>query len=281
MKTQHLFCREDCIAIEDKYGKHIVYRAFRSPCLTIINESKTFSLHPSELFYHCFYTIDLMKEMSLAEKKGYCHYQLREDLNAYFMEKVENVDEEDIRMAVCLVMQAVAEWFVRLGSECFPLVMLLKEQMNENVTFKLNDAFRHGFRCVEGEEFTQFISVYMESDVWISEEIHALLDDMDDESGCELQSSLQIAEGKKRPVVVALKAIIESWIEDTNGGRPKNIENAINEVLRLAFGVKKYTPVNQTIKPSNDNNFEGSMNRIAEEIAQKIKSFASEKNKKR
>ena len=86
---------------------------------------------------------------------------------------------------------------------------------------------------------------------------------------------------KKRPVVVALKAIIESWIEDTNGGRPKNIENAINEVLRLAFGVKKYTPVNQTIKPSNDNNFEGSMNRIAEEIAQKIKSFASEKNKKR
>ena len=81
---------------------------------------------------------------------------------------------------------------------------------------------------------------------------------------------------------MALKAIIESdWIVDVNGERPKSIEKAVNEILRLAFGEKKKTALLQTIKPSNDIDFEGSMNRIAEELADKIKGFASEKNKKR
>jgi len=281
MKTQHLFCREDCIAIEDKYGKHIVYRAFRTPCQTIANESKTFSLHPSELFYQCFYTIDLMKEMTLAEKKGYCHYLLCEDLNSHFMEKTENANEDEIRMAACLVMQTVAEWLIRLGNEYLPLVILLKKQMTEDVTFRLNDVFRHGFLCIEEKEFTEFISIYMDSDMWISEEIHTLLDAIGDEQISEVRSSLRISEGKKRSVVVTLKAIIESWIEDVDGRRPRNIDKAVNEVLRLAFGVKKHTPINQTIKPTNDFDVEGSMNRIAEELTEKIKSFAKDKKVKR
>ena len=81
---------------------------------------------------------------------------------------------------------------------------------------------------------------------------------------------------------MALKAIIESdWIVDVNGERPKSIEKAVNEILRLAFGEEKKTALSQTIKPSNDIDFEGSMNRIAEELADKIKGFASEKSKKR
>jgi hypothetical protein len=39
--------------------------------------------------------------------------------------------------------------------------------------------------------------------------------------------------------------------------------------------------LSQTIKPSNNIDFEGSMYRIAEELAGKIKGFASEKSKKR
>ena len=96
------------------------------------------------------------------------------------------------------------------------------------------------------------------------------------------EHTLRIADGKKRSVVVALKAIIESdWVEDVNGERPKSIEKAVNEILRLAFGERKNTALPQTIKPSSDIDFEGSMNRIAEELADKIKGFASEKNKKR
>lgn len=282
MKTQHLFCRESSIAIEDKYGKHIVYRAFRSPCLSIANEAKTFSLHPSELFYQCFYTIDLMKEMSFNEKRGYCHYQLQEDLNVHFMEKAQNADEKEIYMAVCMVMQAVAEWLIRLGDEHLQLVMLLKKQMDNEFSIQLNKAFCHGFRCIIEEEFTKFISVYMNSDEWISEEIHMLLDTMDNELRSEVKSTLRIMEGKKRSVVVALKAILESdWVEDVKGERPKNIENAVNEILCSAFGEKKKTSLSQTVIPSNDNDPERSMKRIAEELADKIKGFASGKNKKR
>jgi hypothetical protein len=122
----------------------------------------------------------------------------------------------------------------------------------------------------------------MKSNQCLSEEIHALLDEKEESVQEDPEHTLRIADGKKRSVVVALKAIIESdWIVDVNGERPKSIEKAVNEILRLAFGEEKKTALSQTIKPSNDIDFEGSMNRIAEELADKIKGFASEKSKKR
>jgi hypothetical protein len=123
---------------------------------------------------------------------------------------------------------------------------------------------------------------YMKRNQCLSEEIHAFLDEQDESAQEDSERTLRIADGKKRSVVVALKAIIESdWVEDVNGRRPTNIEKAVNEILRLAFGEKKKTALPQTIKPSSDTDFEGSMNRIAEELADKIKGFASEKSKKR
>ena len=220
--------------------------------------------------------------MSFNENEGYCLYQLRDDLYAHFQAKVENVDTKDLQLAVFIVMQAVAEWLVRSGSQYLVLVGILKEQIDEKVSTKLNILFRHGFKCVNEEEISNFMNRYMDSSECISDEIHTLLDAMDDELNSGIERTLQIADGKKRSVVVALKAIIESdWVEDVNGGRPKNIEKAVNEILRLAFGEKKKTALSQTIKPSSDIDFEGSMNRIAEELADKIKGFASEKGKKR
>ena len=158
----------------------------------------------------------------------------------------------------------------------------MKEKIPGETSLKLNNLFRQGFRCVNEEEATRFMAAYMKNDECLSEEIHALLDEQEEPEQAEAESTLRIAEGKKRSVVVALKAIIESdWVEDVNGGRPKNIEKAVNEILRTAFGEKKKTALSQTVKPSNDLDLEGSMNRIAEELADKIKGFASEKSKKR
>ena len=283
MKIQHLFCSEECEAVEDNYGMHIVYRAFRSPCLAIANEARTFALHPSDLFFQCMFTVDYLKQISYEEKHGYCKYEFREELFNHFKKKAKDADEREITLAVCMVMQAVAEWLIRSGSEYLPLVGILKEQMEASVSLKLNTLFRNGFKCVKETEFTDYMAAYMTSEEeWISEELEHLLYDEKDETWRDPERTLQIADGKKRSVVVALKAILESdWVEDVNGGRPKNIEKAVNEILHLAFGEKKKTALSQTIKPSNDIDFEGSMNRIAEELADKIKGFASEKKKKR
>lgn len=283
MKIQHLFCKEECEAVEDDYGMHIVYRAFRSPCLVVANEAKTFALHPSDLFYHCLFTMDYLKQLSYEEKEGHCKYEFRENLFNHFKKKMKDADEDELTLAVCMVMQAVAEWLIRSGSEYLPLVGILKGQMEANVSLKLNTLFRNGFKCVKETEIADYMAAYMTSDEeWISEELEHLLYDERDETWRDPERTLQIADGKKRSVVVALKAIIESdWIVDVNGERPKSIEKAVNEILRLAFGEKKKTALSQTIKPSNDIDFEGSMNRIAEELADKIKGFASEKSKKR
>ena len=132
-------------------------------------------------------------------------------------------------------------------------------------------------------EIADYMAAYMTSEEeWISEELEHLLYDERDEIWRDSERTLQIADGKKRSVVVALKALIElGWIEEVNGGKPKSIEKAVNEILQSAFGEEKKTALSQTIKPSNDIDFEGSMNRIAEELADKIKGFASEKGKKR
>ena len=280
---QHLFCKEECETVEDEYGHHIVYRAFRSPCLVVANEARTFALHPSDLFFQCLFTMDYLKQISYEEKEGHCKYEFREELYGHFKKKVKGADEGEIALAVCMVMQAVAEWLIRCGSAYLPLVGILKAQMEESVSMRLNTLFRHGFQCVKEKELTDYMAAYMTSEEeWISEELEHLLYDEKDETWKEPESTLRIAEGKKRSVVVALKAIIESdWVEDVKGGRPKNIEKAVNEILQLAFGEKKKTALSQTIKPSNDLDFEGSMNRIAEELADKIKGFASGKKNKR
>ena len=282
MKTQHLFCNDDCKAVEDKYGDHIVYRAFRAPCLSIGRETRTFSIHPSDLFYQCFYTVDKLRSKTANEGKGYCTYELYNELEDYIYQKVSDADDEEVSLAVCTILQAVAEFLIHSGSEFYTLAALVKEKMPEETSLKLNNLFRQGFRCVNEEEATRFMADYMKSDECLTEEIQALLDEQEEPLQAEAESTLRIAEGKKRSVVVALKAIIESdWVEDVNGGRPKNIEKAVNDILRTAFGEKKKTALSQTVKPSNDLDLEGSMNRIAEELADKIKGFASEKNKKR
>ena len=283
MKIQHLFCSEECEAVEDDYGMHIVYRAFRSPCLAVANEARTFALHTSDLFFQCMFTVDYLKQISYEEKQGYCKYEFREVLLGHFKKKAKDADESEITLAVCMVMQALAEWLIRSGSEYLPLAAILKEQMEASVSMRLNTLFRHGFQCVKEKEMADYMAGYMTSEEeWISEELEHLLYDEKDGAWKEPESTLRIAEGKKRSVVVALKAMIESdWVEDVNGGRPKNIEKAINEILRTAFGEKKKTALSQTVKPSNDLDPAGSMNRIAEELADKINGFASEKNKKR
>lgn len=283
MKIQHLFCKEDCEAVEDEYGHHIVYRAFRSPCLVVANEAKTFALHPSDLFFQCMFTVDYLKQLPYEVKEGHCKYELREELLGHFRNQAKDADEGEITLAVCMVMQALAELLLRSRSEFLPLVAILKEQMEASVSMRLNTLFRHGFQCVKEKEMADFMAEYILSDDgWISEDIECLLYGESDEIWKEPDHTLQIAEGKKRSVVVALKAMIESgWVEDVDGGRPKNIEKAINEILRTAFGEKKKTALSQTVKPSNDLDPAGSMNRIAEELADKINGFASEKNKKR
>lgn len=282
MKIQHLFCKEECIAIEDKYGSHIIYRAFRSPCLTIANESKTFSLHPSDLFYQCFYAIDELKSKSSGEQLGYCKYELRADLYAHILEKTENVDAGELELAVCMIMQVVAEWLIRCNNKYLALVWVMKEQMNKEVSLNLNDLFRRGFQCVDEKETIGFMNLYMTNDDCISEDVHTLLGAIGNQSGSKEKSTLQIADDKKRSVVVVLKAILElGWVKDEKSKRPKSIDRAINEILRLAFGEKKDIAISQTVIPSNDINPEKSMNRIAEDLADKIKGFADEKKKKR
>ena len=278
MKTQHLFCNEDCEAVEDKYGNHIVYRSFRAPCLSLGREARTFSIHPSDLFYQCFYTIDELKSKSANEGEGYCMYELYNELEDYVYRKVQGADEEEVRLAVCAMLQAIAEFLIHSGN--LLMAEQLKEQMPGEISLKLNHLFRQGFRCVDQEEATRFMTGYMKSDQCLSEEIHALLDEQEEPPKAEAESTLRIAQGKKRSVVVALKAILElDWVKNVNGEKPNNIDKAINEILRLAFGEEKHTAIAQTVKPSHDFDPEGSMNRIAEELAEKIKRFASEKGK--
>lgn len=279
MEIQHLLNKQRCKDVEESYGINIVYQAFRSPCLAVANEAKTFALHPADLFYECMWSIDYLKQISYEEKEEYFNDFLESTIK-HFKKEVKNVDEDEIALAVCMVMQALAEWLIRSGNEFLPLVKILKEQMGTSVSLKLNTLFQHGLQCVKEKEIADYMAAYMTSeDDWISEELEYLLYGMEFDELCrDPEHSLHIADGKKRSVVVALKAILESdWVVDVNGKRPKNIEKIINEILQSTFSEKKKTYLSQTVIPSNDNDPQKSMNHIAKELSKIIKSFATEK----
>ena len=97
---------------------------------------------------------------------------------------------------------------------------------------------------------------YLQGERLISEEIDSLLESMDGDSGMEnpsvAPSSIRIAPRKKTSVLTVLNAMYKAgWFTDVDGKPLKNRDEALNDILRNAFGTDKDTAISQTLNPSN------------------------------
>jgi len=88
-----------------------------------------------------------------------------------------------------------------------------------------------------------------------------------------VQSSIRIAPNKKSSVVLLLDAMQKSgWFVGVDN-KKVNRDNAVNEILKFAFGEKKDTAIAQLLKPSGNIDNESRIRRIIEEIIDELKKY--------
>jgi len=286
-----LFRKEERVAVEDKYADTLLYDALAGTCRRLMNGAEKFRLHPSELFYQTFVTLDWLKGKPLDKQKAYCNDELWDELYDYlcFEKGIKDADE-DVRLAICCIMQAVAELLIRSKDGRYTMIAAsLKRQIEHHVpdvVTMLDREFRRGFGSIDADELGSTICEYQEGDELYSVEIDKMLDALDDdkhevaEAGSK-HTHIRIANKKMTSVLTVLNAMYKAgWFVDENGQPLTNRDDALNEILQAAFN-DNCNHIAQLLKPSNsikDNKQELLLRRLLDEkdMEQFIRDLVSE-----
>lgn len=277
MRTKNLFSKEEREAVEDKYRDNLLYRAFATPSLKISNESNSFALSTADLFYQCFYIIDNLRGLDKDGREAYCQYTLRDELENHLKDKIDDDSGEDIDNAVSLIIQAVAEFFLRSSDNSYlATILILKERIKPDKSIIMDEHFRHGFKCVNNEEVQNYIIKYLQGDEYLSDDINDIIDVVEKEEDDlvnVVQSTIRIAPNKKSSVVLLLDAMQKSgWFVGVDN-KKVNRDKAVNEILKFAFGEKKDTAIAQLLNPSGNIDNESRIRRIIEEIIGELQKY--------
>ncbi|MBM0153929.1 hypothetical protein [Segatella copri] len=226
-----------------------------------MNDAKEIKLHPTELYYLAFCVIDSMKGQSTSQAEFYSKDEAWYDYDEVLRDIYGGDSDHERHSALALIIQTCAEWLLRSRDMSrLGIVSNLKLQIayhiSEEFSQRLDEEFRRGFCCVDEEEFAGLVYDYLQGERLISEEIDSLLDSMDGDAGMEnpsvAPSSIRIAPRKKTSVLTVLNAMYKAgWFTDVDGNTLKNRDEALNDILRNAFGTDKDTAISQTLNPSN------------------------------
>lgn len=248
-------------ALEEKLADDSMFRSIRGTCLRVMNDAKEIKLHPTELYYLAFCVIDSMKGQSTSQAEFYSKDEAWYDYDEVLRDIYGGDSDYERHSALALIIQTCAEWLLRSRDMSrLGIVSNLKLQIayhiSEEFSQRLDEEFRRGFCCVDEEEFAGLVYDYLQGERLISEEIDSLLDSMDGDAGMEnpsvAPSSIRIAPRKKTSVLTVLNAMYKAgWFTDVDGNTLKNRDEALNDILRNAFGTDKDTAISQTLNPSN------------------------------
>lgn len=248
-------------ALEEKLADDCMFRSIRGTCLRVMNDAKEIKLHPTELYYLAFCVIDSMKGQSTSQAEFYSKDEAWYEYDEVLRDIYGGDSDHERYSALALIIQTCAEWLLRSRDMSrLGIVPNLKLQIayhiSEEFSRRLDEEFRRGFCCVDEEEFAGLVYDYLQGERLISEEIDSLLDSMDGDAGMEnpsvAPSSIRIAPRKKTSVLTVLNAMYKAgWFTDVDGNPLKNRDEALNDILRNAFGTDKDTAISQTLNPSN------------------------------
>ena len=248
-------------ALEEKLADDSMFRSIRGTCLRVMNDAKEIKLHPTELYYLAFCVIDRMKGQSTSQAEFYSKDEAWYEYDEVLRDIYGGDSDQERHSALALIIQTCAEWLLRSRDMSrLGIVSNLKLQIayhiSEEFSRRLDEEFRRGFCCVDEEGFTGLVYDYLQGERLISEEIDSLLDSMDGDAVMEnpsvASSSIRIAPRKKTSVLTVLNAMYKAgWFTDVDGNTLKNRDEALNDILRNAFGTDKDTAISQTLNPSN------------------------------
>ena len=284
-----LFKPNERLLVEEKFLDTAAYEFLKGACersmnegcneglahgegkLLVHGESKA-RLHPAELFYQCFIILDTLKCKSPTLRVAYCNERVWDELLGYFRDNGFSWPLAELHLIIGCIMQGAAELLLRAGREHLSEVAALKRQIQRHAPLSgraLDQAYRSSLRSMDEEKLVCMMDGYMEAEEKMySDDINALLDELEKtevssekytsgeyEVSAASVSSVRIARQKKTSVLVVLNAMFKAgWFVAEDGSELKNRDVALNDVLRHAFAIDKYTAISQTINPSNNIN---------------------------
>lgn len=217
----------------------------RSVALHVLNESTTFGLHPADVFYHAFVTIDLIRSSEPNERAHYCACELWDDMYFEFMEVDDNKD--DVARAVALVMIYVSDLLASSDSpHAVTPAGILTRQVDRHVVGvgdKLEQLFSRQLDHYQ-DELKVFMQDYLSSDRMISEEIERLIDEAHASAASgEVKTIVEDSGIRFKGNLTALMYVLEAmhkagWFTDAEGKSIRSKDKVIRSIMKHAFGIE-------------------------------------------
>lgn len=254
-----LFRWEEREALEEEESDNLIFETFKGTWQRVSANHKEFKLHYTECFYLTLYVIDKMKGKSLNKAKAYCLDDVWQELANYLCDELSyQTETEDLRYAVCVVLQSVAEIYLRANQPKYVSIVTALKQVilskKDIDTTHFDGEFRRAFRAAsiaDKEAFAQAVNDYLTSDTLLSEEIeHYFIDSVECDKqpsavAADQPSPVTIANRKKSTVIFALMALYRGGCFQTDLNRDQTIE----EILHRAFDIEKKGNISQILNP--------------------------------
>ena len=275
---KYLFRKEEREAVEDKFCDELVFEAMRVPCQAMMNEAKTFAMHPSELFYHVLFTIDDIRSRTLVAAQRYCDKALWDDILSDIRDKAEYCDQEEVNRVVGMILYGTAMVLIWSGKPAYTSISgVLMKQVEAHVpdyADKMSKRFNDGFSIPDATALRQSITDYLESERQISAEIEEVMDEIPLASvkapTISEPVTIGLAKGKETSVLVVLEAMYKAgWLVDADKKPLTNRDEALKQIMKNAFG-KDNTNVSQLLGSVKNRNKAKGKQSIFDELLEQI-----------
>lgn len=176
---QYRLRRHEKEALKRQYKDNVIYKAFAAPCKKYEAQPKGFKLSPEELFWECMMVLDYIKESP---------EDARFQLQNFWNEKVvdyedlsSNVSRDDIEVAANMVTMCVAICLNGLDLSLYNTltsVLICQLRGEEPSIIEMRECFTANIYRLDEDKFYSAVAEYMDSDVFESEDIEGLLEDL-------------------------------------------------------------------------------------------------------
>ena len=176
---QYRLRRHEKEALKRQYKDNVIYKAFAAPCKKYEAQPKGFKLSPEELFWECMMVLDDIKESPEDAR-----FQLQDFWNEKVVDYEDlsgNVPRDNIEVAANMVTMCVAICLNGLDLSLYNTltsVLICQLRGEEPSIIEMRECFTANIYRLDEDKFYSAVAEYMDSDVFESEDIEGLLEDL-------------------------------------------------------------------------------------------------------
>lgn len=206
--------------IKDRYSNHLFYRLANLSCKRFESQMKSFRFSPEDVFVEALNVLDDLKEPQ-ANLDDACN-TMWDDLYCRFRDRGEDLPEEEVNLAVCIVMSMVVMCLtgskvMRYSGKIGGLIMLQSQHYPSVMAIQGHiESFVHRIGI---NNFCQWAKEYMTCDAYLSEEVEDCLNGEEDMAVKSSRVYLSAKKGSKIDFIRVVNVLYELGLfQNEQGG---------------------------------------------------------------